>query len=152
MRFVATVLCALAVASGQAYAQGTLRPAECPQGLKATLMVHRYKGPPFPVVLSTVPSSYDNARWHLVPVGDRFGIVSFLTQYGSVAITSTGSGAVTASLWEGNAQQLWRVTNEGRSSTFALGSSAIYLKPSGCGTGKAVAVSPESGNLNWVWN
>jgi hypothetical protein len=152
MRFVTMVLCALAIASGQAYAQGTLRPAECPQGLKATLMVRGHAGPPFPVVLSTVPSSYDNARWHLVPVGDRFGIVSFFTQYGSVAITSTGSGAVTASLWDGNAQQLWRVTNEGRSSTFALGSSAIYLKPSACGAGRPVGVGPESGNLNWVWN
>src|SRR5215216_5116988 len=108
MRFMTMVLCALATASGQAYAQGTLRPAECPQGIKATLMVHNHLGQPFPVVLSTVPSSYDNARWHLVPVGDRFGIVSFFTQYGSVAITSTGTGAVTASAWNGtgNAQQL----------------------------------------------
>ena len=50
MRFMTMVLCALAIASGQAYAQGTLRPAECPQGIKATLMVRGHVGPPFPVV------------------------------------------------------------------------------------------------------
>ena len=134
--------------------QGNLRPAECPQGIKATLMVHGHTGAPFPVVLSTVDSGYLNARWHLmqVGVGDRFGIVSSLTQYGTVAITSTGAGAVTASLWDGNAQQLWRVTTEGRNSTFALGSSALYLKPSGCGPGQPVVVGPEGGNLNWVWS
>jgi hypothetical protein len=104
-------------------------------------------------VLSTLGGNAPNARWHLVPVGDRFGIVSFFTQYGSVAITSTGAGAVTATLWKGNAQQLWRVTSEGRSSTFALGSSALYLKTSDrCSPPQPLVVGPESGNLSWVWN
>ena len=155
MRFVAMVLCALAIASGQAYAEGNLRPSQCPQGqgLKATLMVRGHNGPPFPVVLSTVDPSYLNARWHLVPVGDQFGIVSFLTQYGSVAITSTGNGAaVVASPWNGNAQQLWRVTNDGRNSTFALGASGLYMRTGQCNRGQPLVLAPDSGPIIWVWN
>src|SRR5262245_10885662 len=105
MRFVTMSLCAVAITGAQANAQeGTLRPSQCQSGIKATLLVHRHNAPPFPVVLSTVPSSYQNARWHLVPVGDQFGIVSFLTQYGTVAITSNGNGAaVIATAWNGSA-------------------------------------------------
>jgi hypothetical protein len=155
MRFVTMVSCALAIASGQAEAQdGTLRPSQCRAGIKATLMVHGHNAPPFPVVLSTLDGNAQNARWHLVPVGDQFGIVSFLTQYGTVAITSAGnSAAVVASPWNGSAQQLWRVTTEGRSSTFASGSSSLYLKTGDqCRLSQPLVLGPESGNLSWVWN
>ena len=116
-------------------------------------MVHGHNAPPFPVVLSTVDPSYLNARWHLVPVGDQFGIVSFLTQYGSVAITSTGNGAaVVASPWNGNAQQLWRVTNDGQKLDFRPGLGGLYLRTTGCGRGQPLVLAPDTGPVIWVWN
>jgi hypothetical protein len=89
-----------------------------------------------------------------VQVGDQVGIVSFFTQYGSVAITSAGNGApVTASLWNGSAQQLWRVTNDGRNSTFAQGSSPLYLRTSDrCRPPQPLVLAPDSGPVIWVWN
>jgi hypothetical protein len=126
IRLVAITVAVLAIAVGQAEAQqGVLRPSQCAPslGFKATIMVHGNPAPNFPVVLSTLGGNAPNARWHLQPAGDRFSIVSFFTQYGTVAMTVTGGGAqgsaIIVSPWTQSAEQLWTVDTDGSRSPSA---------------------------------
>lgn len=157
IRCVTVALSVMAIAVGQAQAQqGALRPSQCAPnlGFKATLMVHGNPAPNFPVVLSTLGGNASNARWHLEPVGDRFSVVSFFTQYGTVAMTVTGGGAqgsaIIVSPWTRSAEQLWTVNTDGSNSTFAWGN-GLYLRTGACRGAQPLVLGPATGNLSWVW-
>jgi hypothetical protein len=158
MRFETIALAILAIAGAQAaQAQdGTLRPAHCRD--RATLLVRGHNAPPFPVMLSSLDPGAQNARWHLMQVGERFAIVSYFTQYGTVALTVTGNGsagsAVVASQWTQGGVQRWDAVNHvDRAWYFAWPGNGLALKAGDeCNRGRPLVLGPNSGNNSWVWN
>lgn len=162
MRILTTAFfCVLAIGIGHSDADaqdGSLRAAHCSNVTRPALLIHNHPRPPYPILLASLTPQAPNARWRLVPAGDKFGILSHFEQHGLVAITVTANGnageTVVASPWIGSAQQLWNAVNLGRLWTFTWPATGMALKTSAdrCDRSVPMVLGPNSGGNSWIWN
>ncbi len=154
------VLCLVVLGQSAAHAQdGTLRPAYCNNVTRASLLVHGHPRPPYPILMASLNTTYPNARWKLVAVGDLFGIQSHFAQHGTVAMTVTGGGGagttVIASPWTGGGAQLFQAANVvGRLWNFTWLGTGMVLQTPGlrCNRSTSVVLGPANDGVSWIWN
>jgi hypothetical protein len=137
-----------------------MRPADSQTNLRAGIFIPHIQ-PFYDIKLSTLPPSYPNTRWELVPVGEHFGIRSFFgTPPPTLAMTVSGNdapgAAVGASSWSGAQNQLWTAKNVvGKLWVFLTASGGHCLQAvGGLGTSLVLAAYDPSGHgagQTWVF-
>jgi hypothetical protein len=110
---------------------GTLRPTNAEANLHAAIWMHEAHIP-YEIKLATVPASYPNARWKLVPSGSFVIIQSEWTIPPVLAMTAEASAPgsrVLAAAATGGDGQLWSVETLGRMYRFVSKTTGLVLEP-----------------------